>query len=101
MTAVYFHDAGTVKIFNGGNTYENRDPYDYVISVCWLDTKTVLFRHAKGSDGTIDNIDEVIEAVKKFGATTFHAQRPKKHRLPRPWKRIEVGDVEDTWELVT
>lgn len=98
MAAHYSHGTGIIRFYPQGKCYQNRDPFDGVVSVKWLDDHTVLLEAALGNDGA-ERLQEAIAAVRQYGATRIRTKRAAKNRMPRPWRIVEREVLENVWEL--
>ncbi|QSB01985.1 hypothetical protein JWZ98_03215 [Methylomonas sp. EFPC1] len=99
MSAHYSHGTGTIRFYPEGKSYANRDDFDGVVSVKWLDDKTALLEAALGNEGG-KRLKAAIEQLIPYGAQRIRMKRAKGHRAPKAWKIIETDDLENTWELV-
>lgn len=98
MSAHYSHGTGGIRFYPPGKSYENRDDYDGVVSVKWIDDKTPMLEMAHGNDGA-NRLQEAIAELIPLGAKRIRTKRAKGHRMPRPWQIIETEELENTWEL--
>lgn len=98
MTAHYSHGTGTIRFYPPGKCYEAMDDFDGVVSVKWIDDRTVELHAGHGSDG-VKRLAEAIEILKPLGACRFRVRRKMRRRMPRPWRIIESDKKSRVWEL--
>jgi len=98
MSAKYFHMAGGIRFYAPGKSYEQRDTFEGVVSVVWNNPHTVLLKAANGRHGEL-HLPEAIAELQTLGATVFRCERAKGHHMPKPWILLEIGKLEDIWEL--
>lgn len=98
MPVKYFHMAGGIRFYAEGKSYEHRDAFEGVVSVVWLNAHTALLKAANGKAGAT-HLQEAIDELQPLGATVFRCERAKNHHMPKPWRLVEIGKLEDVWEL--
>lgn len=99
MAARYSHGTGTIRFSEDDDFYEKRKPFDGVASVMWIDDHTAVLHAALGKGSGL-RIIEAVECVKVLGAKVVRVKRAKNHHMPKPWQLVEIGKIEDVWELV-
>lgn len=98
MAAHYTREAGTIRFYPEGSSYQARDEFDGVVSVKWLDDRTAELHAGLGTNG-LDRLQEAIAVLMPLGANRFRVKRAARRKMPRPWRIVERGESENTWEL--
>ncbi len=91
-------EQASIRFYPPGKSYANRDDYDGVVSVKWLDDHTVELYLAHGEEGA-DRLLQSIDECRPLGVTRFKAKRKIGRRMPRPWRIVESNTHEHTWQL--
>ena len=91
-------ETASIRFYPDGKSYQNRDDYNGVVSIKFLDDDTVELHLAHGEDGS-NRLLEAVELIKPFGVTRYIAKRQAKKRMPRPWQVIACKNFEKTWLL--
>jgi hypothetical protein len=98
LAGKYSHDIGSIRFYPDDANPDDFDEFDGVVSVKWLDDKTVKFYLAHSAQG-YKRLQEAISLCEPLGAIQFQAARKSSKRMPPPWRVIETHEKYKVWML--